>query len=105
LPDVAGTLEEIPYALNTLHADGFTLETNHHGLYLGDSTFDPVFAELNRRKAEIFIHPTQPYIPACNAHDGKMQLASPLMAFPRPMFEFMFDTARAVINLFFYLLL
>jgi hypothetical protein len=100
MPDIASTLEEIPYALDTLHAGGFTLETNHHGLYLGDGTFDPVFVELNRRKAKIFIHPTQPCIPACNAHDGKMQLASQLMAFPRPMFEFMFDTARAVINLF-----
>ncbi len=100
LPDVTGALEEIPYALDTLHADGFALETNHHGLYLGDSTFDPVFAELNRRKAKIFIHPTQPCIPACNTPDGKVQPASPLMAFPRPMFEFMFDTARAVINLF-----
>jgi 6-methylsalicylate decarboxylase len=93
-------MEEIPYALDTLHADGFTLETNHHGLYLGDSTFDSVFAELNRRKAKIFIHPTQPCIAACNAEGGKMQRASPLMAFPGPMFEFMFDTARAVINLF-----
>jgi 6-methylsalicylate decarboxylase len=93
-------LEEIPYALDTLHANDFTLETSHHGLYLGDSTFDPVFAELNRRKAKIFIHPTQSCIPACIPHDGEMQFASLLMAFPRPMFEFMFDTTRAVINLF-----
>lgn len=100
MPDVAGTLEEIPYALDALHADGFTLETNHHGLYLGGSAFDSVFAELNRRKAKIFIHPTQPCIPACNAESGKMQHASPLTPFPGPMFGFMFDTARAAINLF-----
>lgn len=100
MPDVPGTLEEIPHALDTLHADGFTLETNHHGLYLGDTAFDSVFAELNRRKATVFIHPTQPCLPACAANGGRKQLASPLTAFPRPMFEFMFDTARAVINLF-----
>ncbi|KAK5945400.1 hypothetical protein PMZ80_002605 [Knufia obscura] len=98
LPDVEGSLAEIAYASDTLNADGFTLMTNHHGLYPGDKNFDPVFDELNRRKAIVFIHPTTP----CTAHhDGSAAHAAPLEhTYPRPMFEFFFDTARAYIHLF-----
>jgi predicted TIM-barrel fold metal-dependent hydrolase len=98
LPDVAGTLLEIPYALETLHAAGFALETNHHGTYLGDPIFDAVFTELNRRKATVFIHPTTPCIKHAGSHDHTA--VTVLSQFPNPMFEFMFDTARAIINLF-----
>lgn len=93
LPDVEGTLAEIKYAFDELNADGIVVETNHHGKYLGHKDFDPVFEELNRRKAIVFIHPTTPCMP-----NG--QAALPLPDFPRPMFEFFFDTARCVINLF-----
>jgi 6-methylsalicylate decarboxylase len=93
LPDVQGTLAEIKYAFDELNADGVTLKTNHHGTYLGHKDFDPVFDELNRRKAIIFIHPTTP----CMANG---QLAIPLPNYPRPMFEFFFETARCAINLF-----
>ena len=93
LPDTDGALAEIPYALDTLHADGVALETNHAGTYLGDPAFDQVFAELNRRKARVFIHPTSP----CVKHADPTTF---LPQFPNPMFEFMFDTARALINLF-----
>ena len=93
LPDVQGALAEIKYAFDELKADGVALKTNHHGTYLGHRDFEPVFEELNRRKAIIFIHPTTP----CMANG---QAATPLTDYPRPMFEFLFDTARAVINLF-----
>jgi len=93
LPDVQGTLDEIAYSFDQLDANGVTVETNHHGKYLGHKDFDPVFDELNRRKSTVFIHPTTP----CMISGDK---AIPLPDFPRPMFEFLFDTARAVINLF-----
>ena len=93
LPDVQGTLAEIKYALDDLNADGITVKTNHHGKYLGHKDFEPVFEELNRRKAIVFIHPTTPCMPNGEA-------ALPLPDFPRPLFEFFFDTARCVINLF-----
>lgn len=96
LPDVAGSLDEITYALDKLHADGIALETNHHGKYLGDAAFDPVFAALERRKATVLIHPTGP----CIAHSNGPGAAVPLPQYPSPMFEFFFDTARAVVNLF-----
>ena len=99
LPDIAGSLAEISYALETLHADGFALETNHHGTYLGDPTFDAVFEELNRRQATVFIHPTT----ACMRHRGSQRShtsVTVLPQYPNPMLEFMFDTARAICNLF-----
>ncbi|CZR69510.1 uncharacterized protein PAC_19410 [Phialocephala subalpina] len=76
----------------------FALETNHHGTYLGDPAFNDVFTELNRRKARVFIHPTTP----CTKHPGSHSQSAVTMLpqFPNPMFEFMFDTARALINLF-----
>jgi predicted TIM-barrel fold metal-dependent hydrolase len=98
LPDVGGSLEEIAYAFDELHADGITLSTNFHGTYLGDKKFDPIFEELNGRKAKVFIHPTTPCRAACQ-NRGPI-LAATLPQFPSPMFEFFFDTARAVINLF-----
>jgi predicted TIM-barrel fold metal-dependent hydrolase len=90
MPDVDGSLKEIGHAMDSLHADGFGLKTNAHGIYLGDKKFDPIFDELNRRKAVIFIHPTSP---TCWQECG--------MGYPRPMLEFPFETARAVTNLIF----
>ena len=58
LPDVDGALEEITYALDILHLDGVGLFSSVNDQYLGDPLFDPVFDELDRRKAVVFIHPT-----------------------------------------------
>jgi 6-methylsalicylate decarboxylase len=88
LQDIDGSLQEIEFALDVLKVDGFVMLTNFGGIYLGDAKFDPVFAELNRRKAVVFIHPTSP--PCWE------QIA---MGFPRPMIEFPFDSTRAVTNL------
>jgi predicted TIM-barrel fold metal-dependent hydrolase len=88
LPDVDGALAEIAYAFDVLHADGIALKTNARGIYLGDSRFDPVFGELNRRKAVVFIHPISP---ACFEQCG--------LSYPPAMLEFPFDSARAVTNL------
>lgn len=92
------TREEIAHALDTLKADGVTLQTNYHGTYLGDSSLDPVFDELNRRHAKVFIHPTSPCTKTCHGHGPTRAVA--LTEYPNPMFEFLFDSTRAVVNLF-----
>ena len=90
LPDIDGALAEAAYAFDTLGADGVVVETNHHGIYMGDRKLDPLYAELNRRRAVMFMHPTSPTCPCCQTLS---------LGFPRPMIEFMFETTRAVANM------
>lgn len=90
MPDVEGTLREIEYALDTLKADGIELMTSYGDQWLGDPDFDPIFEELNRRKALVYVHP----------------LAAPcamdLMEWvPDALIEYPHDTSRAVLSLLF----
>ena len=96
LPNIDLALAEITYVFDKLHADGITVLTNYHGVYLGDPCLEPVWAELNRRKAKVFLHPTTPC--TCDATTGQVNRFKP-MSYPNPMMEFFFDTTRAVVNL------
>ena len=88
LPDVDAAMTEIAYCCDHLAADGFVLVTNFGGTYVSDPCFAPVFRELDRRRARVLLHPTSP---ACWEHTS--------LGRPRPMIEFLFDTARTVIDL------
>jgi predicted TIM-barrel fold metal-dependent hydrolase len=90
LPDVDGALEELTYALDVLQLDGVGLFSSVNDRYLGDRLFDPVFEELNRRKAIVFIHPSH-----CEAPERKQLRAPPFVV------EYVFDTTRAIVNLIF----
>jgi 6-methylsalicylate decarboxylase len=90
LPDVDASLEELAFALDVLGADGIEPKTNARGIYLGDPKFAPVFDELNRRKALVFVHPTSPsFCSQCG------------LSYPRSVVEFPFDTTRAIMNMIF----
>jgi predicted TIM-barrel fold metal-dependent hydrolase len=96
LPDVKAALSEIGYALDTLGAAGVGLLSNHEGVYLGDARFDEVFAELDRRAAVAFVHPTVftgSEVPS--AHNA----GSPVPSIQSSVLEFVFDTTLAVANL------
>ena len=88
IPSVEFALGEVAYAFDQLGADGVVMLTNVQGVYLGDEALDPIFDELNRRRAVVFIHPTSP---ACFERTS--------LGYPRPMIEFLFDTTRAVVHL------
>jgi len=88
MPDVDASLAEMRRAFDELGVDGVILETNIDGIYLGDPAFAPVFAELNRRKATLFLHPTSP---ACFKALG--------LGRPAPLLEFPLDTTRTLVDL------
>jgi predicted TIM-barrel fold metal-dependent hydrolase len=89
LPDVEDSIQEIRHALDVLHADGFALPTNTRGVYLGDPRLDPIFEELNTRKAVAVLHPNKPGSVPCGVAEE----------LPVPFMEFFFDTTRTAINL------
>ena len=86
LPDVDGSLTEAEYALDVLGADGVVLLANHEGRYLGDKSFAPLFEELGRRGAVVFVHPNDLPTP-------------PIPGVPPFAADYLLDTTRTALQL------
>ena len=87
LPDLDGSLDELAYAFDRLGADGVVLLANSRGVYLGDRVLDPLFDELDRRHARVFVHPS-------HLHD-----VEPPRGLPPFAADFLLDTTRAAIRM------
>jgi predicted TIM-barrel fold metal-dependent hydrolase len=58
LPHLEESLQEIRYAFDTLHVDGVGILTSYDNRWLGYPYFEPLWEELNRRQAVVYVHPT-----------------------------------------------
>jgi aminocarboxymuconate-semialdehyde decarboxylase len=88
LPDVDGALAELAYALDDLHLDGVVLFSNARGIYLGDPRLAPLFEELQRRSAVVFVHPNPSPDPSAHA-----------LGLPDSLIDYPADTTRAIAQL------
>jgi predicted TIM-barrel fold metal-dependent hydrolase len=88
LPDIDGSLGELSYAFDVLKVDGVVLFSNARGVYLGDEKLDAIFAELERRRAVVFVHPT-----------ASPDRAAHALGLPDSLIDFVADTSRAIAHL------
>ena len=89
LPDLDGSLREVEYAYDTLKVDAIGIYTNdNHGRWPGDPHFEPLWQELNRRNAIVYMHPLSPT--CCS--DLKYGA-------PASMLEYDFDVTRGVASI------
>jgi predicted TIM-barrel fold metal-dependent hydrolase len=86
--DIDSTLKEIEYAFDTLKADGVGIQTNYGDKWLGNAVYKPVWEELNRRKAVVYVHPL---VAACC---GQLSVGT----FPA-VIEVPHDTTRTITSL------
>ncbi|PHH63184.1 hypothetical protein CDD81_6235 [Ophiocordyceps australis] len=91
LLDTQRCLQEIGRAFDELGADGVVLFTRYgedEVRYLGHDDFKPIWQELNRRQAVVFVHPTHGLdTRLVNAHS------------PQPIFDYPHETTRAAADL------
>jgi predicted TIM-barrel fold metal-dependent hydrolase len=87
LPDVERALAEMRHALDVLGLDGVVLLSNVLGRYPGDRSWTPLFDELEGRGAYVLLHPAAP------------PYELPIAAHPPWVYEFPFETTRAIAGL------
>ncbi len=83
--DPGSCVAEIERAERSLRADGFAVTCVYNGVGLGDARLHPVWAELDRRRSTVFVHPDA-YGP-------------PSQGRPVALLEVAFETARTVVDM------
>ncbi len=91
--DLNGALKEIEYAQDVLHADGFGIATSYRDMWLGDPQLRPIFEELNRRKAVVYVHPAD--APCCTP----ATLTYETQGISGPWIEWPMNSARTILSL------
>ena len=89
VPAVEASIEEARRGFDELGALGVKLPSNGAGIYLGDPSLEPLMAFLDDRAAVVTIHPSLPPVVPQGI----------FTAGPAPLFEYIADTTRAVLNL------
>lgn len=87
--DADAALREIEFVMDELKAPAFGLNTHNHEIYISDDSLNPVFEELNRRNAVIFLHPN---------HRRASRNQKMLFCGNDSVYEYPFDTTRAVVD-------
>ncbi|THZ01749.1 amidohydrolase family protein [Aureobasidium pullulans] len=93
LPSLLNTeaaLAEIAYALDVLHADGVSLFTRYGtgNTYLGHADIEPIWKELDRRQAVVFVHPTHP-VDTTKVNESM----------PQPLIDYPHETTRTATDM------
>jgi 6-methylsalicylate decarboxylase len=89
MPDIDGSVAEIAYAYDALKVDAIGIYSNdNQGRWPGDPYFEPMWQELNRRRAIVYMHPLAP--PCC----GNLKYGP-----AASMLEYDFDVTRGVASI------
>jgi predicted TIM-barrel fold metal-dependent hydrolase len=83
--DPGEALAEIKRGDTDTHPDGYLVTTRAGGVPIADASIAPVWEELNRRHAVVFVHPSPEIDPPLNQ--------------PAALVEVTFETARAITDL------
>ena len=90
LPWVREAKNEMERAVCELGAKAVCLCSNYNGYYLGAPEFDEIFELLNRLGVPAILHPAAPVVYPTSPVTGKIL----------PMYEFITDTTRTVLDVF-----
>jgi 6-methylsalicylate decarboxylase len=83
--DCDAALAEVKRGEGELRADGYAVTARYNGVYLSDASLEPLWAELDRLRATVFVHP--------DAYAGVE------MGRPPVIIDVAFETARTVTDM------
>ncbi|KAN0108021.1 hypothetical protein V8E51_007763 [Hyaloscypha variabilis] len=90
LPHISECIKALQYGEEecTPRPDGYAITTSANNIYLGDSRFDEILQECNRRSVVLFVHPSETVMPPLDTRTYGFQ-----------MIEFPTETARCLMTM------